>query len=164
MCVTMWKWNPLWYFQNLWACLYPNSIPLLNFYWFKIVTNEATNTSILSYQCVASWFQKCWRIKSVFQTKYEWDSVNRSQIDIKRKTCVFRTRNKTCISRHILHQHRYTCPIAWPVRRKPQNTSILTVVSAISAPGRASSENFERPPKNFSTQSWAALRDKHIPP
>jgi hypothetical protein len=37
------------------------------------------------------------------------------------------------ISRHILHQHRYNCPIALPVRRNPQHRSFLTVVSATSA-------------------------------
>jgi hypothetical protein len=41
---------------------------------------------------------------------------------------------KTFISRHILHQHWYTCPIALPVRRKPQHRSLLTLVSATSAP------------------------------
>jgi hypothetical protein len=38
------------------------------------------------------------------------------------------------ISRHILHQHWYTCPIALPGRRNPQRRSLLTVVSATSAP------------------------------
>jgi hypothetical protein len=37
-------------------------------------------------------------------------------------------------SRHILHQHWYTCPVALPVRRNTQHTSLLTVVSATSAP------------------------------
>jgi hypothetical protein len=41
---------------------------------------------------------------------------------------------KICISRHILHQHWYTCPIALPVRRNPQHRSLLTVVSANSVP------------------------------
>jgi hypothetical protein len=41
---------------------------------------------------------------------------------------------KKSISRHILHQHWYTCPIALPVRRNPRHRSLLTVVSATSAP------------------------------
>jgi hypothetical protein len=41
---------------------------------------------------------------------------------------------KTFISRHILHHHWYTCPIALPVRQNLQHTSLLTVVSSISAP------------------------------
>jgi hypothetical protein len=41
---------------------------------------------------------------------------------------------KTFISRHVLHQHYYTCPIALPVLRNPQHRSLLTVVSATSAP------------------------------
>jgi hypothetical protein len=53
-------------------------------------------------------------------------------MDIKRKTCDIRTWKN--ISRHVLHQHGYTCPIALPVRRNPQHRSLLTVVSATSAP------------------------------
>jgi hypothetical protein len=64
--------------------------------------------------------------------RLEGESVNRSQMDIKRKTCDIRTWN--FFSRHILHQYWYTCPIALPVRRNQQHRSLLTVVSAISAP------------------------------
>jgi hypothetical protein len=46
----------------------------------------------------------------------------------------------------------------------PQQRCLLTVVSITSAIGQASSATFERPPENFSTQSWTALRDKHFPP
>jgi hypothetical protein len=45
----------------------------------------------------------------------------------------------TFISRHILQQHCHTYPIALPVRRNPQHRSVLTVVSATFALGRASS-------------------------
>jgi hypothetical protein len=41
---------------------------------------------------------------------------------------------KTFISQHVIHQHWYTCPIALPLRRNPQHRSLLTVVSATSAP------------------------------
>jgi hypothetical protein len=58
-------------------------------------------------------------------TYYEGESVNRSQIDIKRKT------------RDI---------------RNPQRRSLLTVVSATSAPGPPSSATFERPWENFLTE------------
>jgi hypothetical protein len=34
---------------------------------------------------------------------------------------------KTFISRHILHQHWYACPIALPVHRNPQHRSLLAV-------------------------------------
>jgi hypothetical protein len=67
---------------------------------------------------------------------YEGESVNRSQMDIKRKACDIRILpppKKTFISRHILHQHWYTYPIALPVRRNLQHTNLLTVVSDISA-------------------------------
>jgi hypothetical protein len=56
---------------------------------------------------------------------YEGESVNRTQMDIKCITCDIRTWEKSFISRHILHQHWYTCPIALPVRRNPQNKSFL---------------------------------------
>jgi hypothetical protein len=42
--------------------------------------------------------------------------------------------DKTFISRHILHQHWCTCPIALPVRRNPQYRCLLTVVSVTSTP------------------------------
>jgi hypothetical protein len=59
---------------------------------------------------------------------YEEESVNRS-----RKTCDIRTWKK-CISRHIHHQHWYTCPISLPVRRNPKHRSLLTIISTTSAP------------------------------
>jgi hypothetical protein len=39
---------------------------------------------------------------------------------------------KKFISRRILHQHWYTCPVALPVRRNPKHRRLLTVVSATS--------------------------------
>jgi hypothetical protein len=82
-------------------------------------------------------------------------------MDIKRKTCDIQTwKKKKNISRHIL---RPTCPIALPVRWYSHHRSLLTVVSATSAPDRASSATFERPWENFSTMSWTALRDRHFP-
>jgi hypothetical protein len=41
---------------------------------------------------------------------------------------------KIFISRRILHQHWYTCPIALPVPRNLQHRGLLTVVSATYAP------------------------------
>jgi hypothetical protein len=52
---------------------------------------------------------------------YEGESANRSQMDIKRKTCDIHTWKKTFISWHILCQHWYTCPIALLVCRNPQH-------------------------------------------
>jgi hypothetical protein len=46
----------------------------------------------------------------------------------------YSNQEKTFISRHVLHQHWYTCPIALPMRRNPQHRSLLTVISATSAP------------------------------
>jgi hypothetical protein len=54
-------------------------------------------------------------------------------MDVKRKTW-YSNLEKTFISRHILHQHRYTCLKALPVRRNPQHSNVLTVVSATFAP------------------------------
>jgi hypothetical protein len=61
---------------------------------------------------------------------YEKKSVNRSQIDMKRKTRDIRTWQKHLfldISSTYIDKHL-------PVRRSPQHGSILTVVSATSAP------------------------------
>jgi hypothetical protein len=51
---------------------------------------------------------------------YEWESVDRLQIGIKRKIYDIRTCGKTFISLHILHQHWYTGLIALPVSPNPQ--------------------------------------------
>jgi hypothetical protein len=68
---------------------------------------------------------------------------------------------KTFISRNILHQYWYTCPIALPVRRNTQDrrfycflSHFLTYVS--------SSATFEGSWENLSTQLWTTLRYKHL--
>jgi hypothetical protein len=48
---------------------------------------------------------------------------------------------KTFISRHIPHQHWYTCPIALPARRNPQHRSLLTAASATSVSTFSASGN-----------------------
>jgi hypothetical protein len=65
---------------------------------------------------------------------YEGQSVNRSQMDIKRKTCNIRTGKNHLFRRHIFHQHLYTCPITLTMLRNLQHRSLLIVVSATSAP------------------------------
>jgi hypothetical protein len=70
---------------------------------------------------------------------------------------------KTFISRHILHQHWYTCPIALPVRRNPQHRSLLTVVSATSASTSSSSGNICHPAVNrFTRQTLPTVNRKHF--
>jgi hypothetical protein len=66
---------------------------------------------------------------------YEGESVNRSQMDIKRtrKTCDIRTWKKHLFP-DVSSISWYTCPIASPVRRDPQHRSLVAVVSATSAP------------------------------
>jgi hypothetical protein len=96
---------------------------------------------------------------------YEGESVNMSQMDIRRKACDIRNWKKN-ISRHILRQHRYTCPIALPVRRHPQHRSLLTVVSATSAspfqPLRHQ-RNFCHPVVNcFTRQTLPTVNMKHF--
>jgi hypothetical protein len=54
------------------------------------------------------------------------------------------------------HQHWYTCLNALQVPWNPQHRSHLTVVSATSASGRASSATFDCPSENISTQLWTA--------
>jgi hypothetical protein len=43
-------------------------------------------------------------------------------MDVKHKTCDIRN-VKTCISRHVIHQHWYLCPIALQERRKAKHRS-----------------------------------------
>jgi hypothetical protein len=75
---------------------------------------------------------------------YEGESVNRSQLDMKCITCDIQTWQKHLFLTYP-HQHQYTCPIALPVCQNQQHRSLLTVVSATSAPGQASSTTFEHP-------------------
>jgi hypothetical protein len=76
---------------------------------------------------------------------YEGQSANRSQMDVKRKRVIFRPgKNNIHFSTYFLPtlkhlSHRFTSA------SNPQHRSFLILVSATSAPGRASSANFERP-------------------
>jgi hypothetical protein len=70
--------------------------------------------------------------------------------------------DKAFISQHILHQHWYTCPITSPIHQNPQHRSLLTVVSATSAPGRTSFATFKLSWENYLIQLWTALHDKHF--
>jgi hypothetical protein len=72
--------------------------------------------------------------KEAIRGWYEGESVNRSQNGYKMESCDIRTREKHFISRHILHQHWYNCPITLPMHQNPQHRSLLTIVSATSAP------------------------------
>jgi hypothetical protein len=68
-------------------------------------------------------------------------------MDIKRKTYDTRTWKK----KHLFLEISSTtdCPIALRLRRNPQHRSLLTVVSATSAPGLASSATFGHSWENF---------------
>jgi hypothetical protein len=99
-----------------------------------------------------------------FTWMYEGESVNGSQIDIKRKTWYSNLGKK--IPWHILHQYWYTCPIALAVRRNPQHRSLLTVVSATSAPPfqpLRHQRNFCHPAVNrFTRQTLPTVYRKHF--
>jgi hypothetical protein len=61
------------------------------------------------------------RLGGWWRNIYKEESVNRSQMDIKH--VIFEPGKKTFISRHILQQHWYTCPIALPVHVNLQHRS-----------------------------------------
>jgi hypothetical protein len=65
-----------------------------------------------------------------------------------------------------LHQHWYTCPTVLPVRRNPQHRSLLTVVSATSAPPfQTSSSSAKRlPPRlnRFMRQTLPTVNRKYF--
>jgi hypothetical protein len=115
------------------------------------IMGSAFYTAIINKQFVQLNNSNTLRIMNLFLNCM----TNTSQIDIKRKTYDIGTR----ISRHILHQHWYTCPIALPVRRNPQHRSLLTVVSATSAP----TVQPLRHQRNVFRQIGTAMRDKHFP-
>jgi hypothetical protein len=83
-----------------------------------------------------------------------------SRIDIIRKTCDIRTWKKI-MSRHILHQHWYTCTIVLPVRRNPRNIEVFWM---LSQPLPHLRFNVFVISETTVTQLWRALRDKHFPP
>jgi hypothetical protein len=84
-------------------------------------------------------------INSHYFPKYVRESVNGSQMDIKRKTCDIRTWKNIYFSTYpsptLIHfSHRFT-----NASKPAAPEVVLTVVSATAAPGRASSTTFERP-------------------
>jgi hypothetical protein len=78
---------------------------------------------------------------------------------------IFEHGKKTFTSRHILHQYWYTCPIALAVRRNTQHGSVLTVLSATSAPPcqpLRQQRNVCYPiVKRFSRQTLPTVNTKH---
>jgi hypothetical protein len=76
---------------------------------------------------------------------HERESLNRSQMDIKLKIRDIRTWEK----------HRYSCPVALPMRRDPQ------VFWLLSQPFLHLHFNLFVISDTFATELWTALRDKH---
>jgi hypothetical protein len=77
------------------------------------------------------------RVDSYFvdNLSYPWLFRNQCEISSQRFSLRALDRNSTFkVEEHSLHQHWCTCSIAWPVRWNPQHWSLLTVVSATSAP------------------------------
>jgi hypothetical protein len=81
------------------------------------------------------------------------------------KHVIFET-GKTFISLLILHQYWYSCPIALPARRNQQHRSILTVVSATSAPPfqplRHQRNVCHRVVNRFTRQTLPTVNRKHF--
>jgi hypothetical protein len=128
------------------------------------VKNAWSITSALSSIIIVCAWQSTGQLYLNNRTsKYQVGSVNRSQMDIKRKPCDIRTCKKRLFldisSTNIdtLVPSLYQCV-------KTRSIEVFWLLSATSASGRISSANFERPWENFSGQSWTALRDKHFPP
>jgi hypothetical protein len=65
---------------------------------------------------------------------YEGDSINSSQMDIDCKTCDIGTWVGRLFLDISFTNIGWTCPIALPVRRNPQSSSLLPFVSDNSAP------------------------------
>jgi hypothetical protein len=103
-----------------------------------------------------------WNISDNCEVRYyEGESVNRSQLDMKSWNMWYSNlgKNPIYISIYFLHRHRYTCPIALPVRRNSQHRSLWAVVSAqphISVSSSAISEHpwefLDRAVKRFRRQ------------
>jgi hypothetical protein len=108
-------------------------------------------------------------------TKYEGESVNRSQVDIKRKTW-YSNLAKTLTSWHILHQHWYACPITLPLVKTCSievSSSTLCAVASVAIstgqPGettcnfQTSLREFLHPVVNcFTWQIFPTVNRKHF--
>jgi hypothetical protein len=110
---------------------------------FLVHCNQWTEFQEILYWAVLLKFVSTFQNLVEVGQKYKEESINRSQMDIKCKTCNIRTWKNHFISWHVLHQHLYTCPIALPMCRNPRYRSLLTLVSATSAPSRVSSATLE---------------------
>jgi hypothetical protein len=74
---------------------------------------------------------------SILRTaRYEGESVNRSRMYIKYKTCDIRAWKKHLFLDISSTNIDTLVPLLLPVRRNPQHRNILTVVSVTSAVGR----------------------------
>jgi hypothetical protein len=89
---------------------------------------------------------------------HEEESVNGSQMDIKRKNMWYSNLEETFISRHILHQRWYT----W-VETRSIEKYFGYCLGHFSTSASTSSSSAKSLPR-FSHQLWTALRDKHFPP
>jgi hypothetical protein len=97
------------------------------FYYLSVTVLVSTNKTVLQHLWQITMWSRC------KQFKYEAESVNRTQMDIKRKTCG-QTCKKTFISQYILHRHWYTWPITLPACQNLQHRNLLTTDSATSTP------------------------------
>jgi hypothetical protein len=95
---------------------------------------------------------KCAVIKKGLVLRNRKDSQYTWQIDIERKHVIFE-HGKMFISRHILHQHRYTYPTLLQVRQNPHYISLF----------ECSVSYFRTSGSTFANQLRTALRDKHFP-
>jgi hypothetical protein len=93
---------------------------------------------------------------------FERGSVNRLQMDMRRKTCdIWNFGEISCLFLYISSTNLHTCPIPLPMR---QIRNIEVFCLRHFRASVSSSATFERPLENFSTHSWTALSDRHFPP
>jgi hypothetical protein len=106
-------------------------------YWTHLTYNRSSLYRLRTASIVLWRRRACARCTDTKKTllRYCWPCVLRA-LPSSGFTChgVIFEPGKTFISRHILHQHWYTCPIALPLHRNLQHRSLLTVVATTSAP------------------------------
>jgi hypothetical protein len=122
---------------------------------FRIIRHHIPGRSIF-YQGTQSGESKCMG---------NGNTRERSLMNTKCKTCDIRIWEKTFISLYILHQLRYTCPIALPACQNPQHWSLLAAVSATSAPPfhPLHQKNVCHPVVNrFTSQTLPTINRKHF--
>jgi hypothetical protein len=128
--------------------------------WFANHYTVTSNPLKLRIKHDGKWKHRAWVLTCLLPLTYQRESVNVSQMDIKRKTCDIRSWGKST------YFSTYPPPTLIHLSHRVETRSIKSLIDCCLSHFRTSvlsSTTFERPWENFSTQLWTALRDRLFP-